>query len=172
MQRIQVVFLLFIVLTIAIGNSVTFFAQRAMVRNQVKKSLKAQKLKSAQTFRFSKAEYNELQKFENNKEFLMNGGMYDIVALKTVQDSVLLLAFYDHKETSLLEKFLGFFKEQNSDQPASKSIAFKFSFSDFIDAKFLFQTLLNYQFFNLHLKNTEELSAFCTLQSPPPDYLV
>ncbi|MCW5908331.1 MAG: hypothetical protein KIS94_10750 [Chitinophagales bacterium] len=93
------------------GSYFAFMAERYAIKKEVKQLLKAEKIKNAREFVFTAGEYRQLKKYEGGKEFSLNGDMYDVVSKKERDGKIILVAYYDHKETSLLDKFVKLFDD-------------------------------------------------------------
>jgi hypothetical protein len=113
-RKILAIALTVILFANVFGYFISFSVQRYKIKAEVKQLLKKQRMKQTQVFAFTKEEYQSLKKFENGKEFLLNGGMYDVVKKELHGGKVILTAYYDHAETGLIDKLVSYFNEDTT----------------------------------------------------------
>jgi hypothetical protein len=103
-------FVLLLLLSV-FGSYFAFMAERHAIKREVKQLLQAEKIKNAREFVFTIQEYRQLKKYEGGKEFSLNGDMYDVVSKKEQDGKIIVVAYFDHKETSLFDKFVKLFDD-------------------------------------------------------------
>lgn len=151
------------------GYFISFTAQRCKIRAEVRELLKQEKIKSARHFVFTAEEFAMLDIREGGKEFCLNGDMYDVIGKSYSRGKVILTAFYDHKETGLIDKFVSFFGEENSSSKDKQQVP-EFSLLEFVspDGEWkVHNPLRSLSMFNAKPEFISPLSV--DLLSPPPD---
>lgn len=131
MKTLSAVFFTLILFANLFGYYISFQLHRTKLKAEVLRELKALKKKNVQQFVFTLAEYNKLTKEDNGREFILNGGIYDVVHKQITDSKVILYAYYDHKETGLLDKFASYFNDDTLPE-SEKQIVSSFSLSDFV----------------------------------------
>ena len=151
------------------GYFISFSIERYKVRAQVKQMLKQEKQKHTQQFIFTGTEYNRLSKYEGGREFSLNGGMYDVVKKEIKEGKIILTAYYDHKETSLLDKFVSFFSEETNAAKGKQTIPV-FGLLEFVSPAGEWKCYNTLTCLQLYRSNSEFPSQLSVeLVSPPPD---
>ena len=131
--------------------------------------LKQEKKKHTQEFIFTDAEYQQLRQYKDGREFSLNGGMYDVVKKELKAGKVILTAYYDHAETSLLQKLVSFFDEE-SNSTKSKQIIPVFTLLEFVSPDSEWKCFNAYTCLHLYRSDSEFFSQLSVdLVSPPPD---
>lgn len=117
-----------------------------------------------QSFSMSAAE------FQNRKagkdEITFDGILYDIAEVKIVKDSVYLLAYSDHKESTSLNKYL------SSAQNNSEFLSGLFKFLILVKDRVLWtESIEPYRFVDLHFNESvpDLNSPVCLPEIPPPE---
>jgi len=100
---------------ISFGISLTFFSTLSHIRTEMKE--KVQEDSHVQCLIFSQETYSQLKWEEKNREFRLKGKMYDVSAIKTQGDKVLVYCMFDKYETRLRDQLINLF----SDKPGNKS---------------------------------------------------
>lgn len=168
-MKVIIAFLLSSILMVHfLGHGLTFMVQLRIARQEMKRAIKAEKAVKAVEFRFSQSEYLLLQKFENKKEFLWQGGMYDVVSKNVVNDTIVLTAYYDHRETNLMGD-IARFVEKNLQIPTTNCKVAWFTLSEYDVITFNWCTIQSFHSFHI----PAFCSSICTIadnvELPPPD---
>ena len=108
--------------------------ERKAVRKEMWQMIKAEKRKSAKEFVFTTEEYAALPKYKDGREFSLNGDMYDVVSREIRNGKVILTAYFDHKETSLLKKFVSLFNEEQAPASQTQNGKHRNLFPEFVSA--------------------------------------
>jgi hypothetical protein len=169
-RRILAISLIAILFANVFGYLISFTVQRNKIKEEVKQLIKAEKLKHTQQFAFTEQEYRALQTVENGKEFILNGGLYDVVKKERKDSKIILTAYYDHAETGLIGKFLSYFND-TSQTDAGKHIVPVFCLLEFV-----FQTIQSQRFdtvvsYGLTSYSSNLLTLSLASATPPPDSL-
>lgn len=169
MRRVLSATLILILFVNLFGYFISFTAQRCKIRAEVRELLKREKMKSAKQFVFTPEEFSKLDTRESGREFCLNGDMYDVVFKKEVNGKVFLTAYFDHKETGLLTKFISFFK--SGIDPAGKEQQHLLSFTllEFVTANSAVCVFLNEKIFRLPVSRSSVLLQSYDKHSPPPE---
>ena len=154
------------------GSQLSFMLERHAVRSQMQQMLKAEKRKAARQFVFTQQEFAALQQYENGREFSLNGNMYDVVSKEVRNGQIVLTAFFDHKETSLIGRFVSLFEEENASKTASHSYQKRISLPEFVWQQPELFIATSATFTTLFLPESKVLSYTSDTQSPPPDFIV
>jgi hypothetical protein len=150
------------------GYFISFTVQRARIRTEVKQLMKAEKMKHTQQFVFTEHEYEQLSKEDNGKEFKLNGGLYDVVKKEAVDGKIILTAYYDHKETGLLDKFTSYFTDETQPDKGKQTVPV-FSLLEFIFHNADWKCYDSFVCFRLTSYSSNLLSLTLDSASPPPD---
>lgn len=154
------------------GFQISFIAQRAVVHRQMAQKIKAEKKKAATQFVFSTSAYSSLRKFEGEKEFSWQGNMYDVVDKYTDGNNVIITAYLDHKETSILAKFVAMFEEDDCTSNTSHHYQKRINLPEFVWQESLLLSTPSVMFVSLHQSTHKPVSYITETQSPPPDFIV
>ena len=100
---------------ISFGMSLTFFSTLSHIREEMKE--KVQDDSHTQSLTFTKDAFARLKWEKKNKEFRLKGKMYDVSAIETKGDKVLVYCIFDKTETRLRHQLIHLF----SDKPGNKS---------------------------------------------------
>ena len=95
--------------------SVTFFSALSHIRSDMKE--KMVKDSNPQCLSFSHEAFANLKWEEKNKEFRLQGKMYDVSSIKIEDDKVLVYCMFDKSESSLRHKLSNLF----TDKPGNKN---------------------------------------------------
>lgn len=171
MKLITAVFFFATLLTATFGACVSFAVQRHKVRLEVRKAIKEEKKKSTTLFEFTTQEFASIQLFDGGKEFKLQGKMYDIVKLERQGNRVLVYAFFDHQETSLLDKFIRFFDDQDSGSKQQNRTV-NFFMPEYVNEPFVCEIYLNFNGFRIRPTACALQHVALSMQSPPPDLMV
>jgi hypothetical protein len=151
------------------GFHISFMAQRNAIRNEMRQIIKAEKKKHTRQFVFTEEEYKRLNKYEGGKEFSLHGNMYDVVKKETLPGKVILTAYFDHKETHLLQTFLQLFEEDRASHDNANKTKSTFSLPEFIQEDNAYCLVVNTIVFRLFNTGSHTLTAFYNPLTPPPD---
>ncbi len=132
MKSLQALLLLIVLFIATCGTYISFYIQQYNIQTEVRAAIKAQKKLKSEKFHFTQNEFSELKKYEGEREFSMNGIIYDVVKKIDVNGTVVLHAYADHKETSLLENFSSFFQEEHDSENATHKVKPVFSAFDYL----------------------------------------
>jgi len=88
----------------AAGYSLEFLILRGFVRNEVHKILEKLKPKEITTLELTNHEFNNLN-WLDEKEFSLNGNLYDVVEIKNSLNKKIIYCYLDKKESKLLSEF-------------------------------------------------------------------
>ncbi|MBK7147909.1 MAG: hypothetical protein IPH78_03590 [Bacteroidetes bacterium] len=169
MKSITATFLFATLLTATFGACVSFAVQRHKVRMEVRKAINEEKKKSTALFEFTTKEFASIQQYDGGKEFKLQGKMYDIVKLERQGNRILVYAFFDHQETSLLDKFIRFFDDQDTGTQQQNRRANLFM-PEYVNEPFVCQIYLEFNGFRLRHTNFALQNITLAMQSPPPDF--
>ena len=123
MKKIVAFLLLTVFFLNIIGYHFLFQIQQYSIKMQVKKEIRqAWKIQNATELRFSLSDRSALAKlqWEDEKEFIFNGEMYDVIEKKTDGNELIILCVKDKKESHLVSNYERLNKETQSD-PLSKN---------------------------------------------------
>lgn len=143
--------------------------ERNAVRSEMRQMIKAEKRRSAKEFVFTAEEYAALHQYEGGKEFSLNGDMYDVVSKEVRNGKVILTAYFDHKETSLLGKFVAMFEEDNR---TTHHYQKRIHLPEFVWQESLLLSTPAVTFVSLQCSTSKPVSYITETQSPPPDFIV
>ncbi|HLP53354.1 MAG TPA: hypothetical protein VK154_20845 [Chitinophagales bacterium] len=152
------------------GYYMSFAVQRHNARQCMKQAMRLQKMKNTTQFVFTADEYRQLKKYDGGKEFSLNGGMYDVVRTLVDGERVIVTAYYDKRETGVIDSFLAFFDEGAplKNVPSLR----QFSLQEFVFFTTGWQICLSYQAISLPVYiSSSPLAVFVSLATPPPDFL-
>ncbi len=107
--------LVFIFSFISLGMSVTFFSTLSHIRKDMKKQVHEDN--HSQCLTLSHKAFSDLKWEEKNKEFRLNGKMYDVSKVVKKGNEVLIYCLFDKDETSLRNKLANLF----NNHPGNKS---------------------------------------------------
>ncbi len=169
MRRILATTLIVVLFVNLFGYFIAFTAKQYKVKAEVTAALKAEKIKHTQQFVFTPAEYKQLDTREWGKEFCLNGNMYDVVEKREVDGNVILTAYYDHKETGLLTKFVSFFKNETESAGRKTKHLISFALLEFTLSSKAAAYIPEQKVFRLPVSSTSLQHTFGDTQSPPPD---
>jgi len=151
------------------GYFISFSVQRYKIRAEVKQMLKEERKKYTQQFVFTEDEYAKLNQYEGGREFSLNGGMYDVVKKELKHGKIILTAYYDHKETGLLDKLVSFFDEESNAAKGKQTIP-AFSLLEFVSPAGEWKCYNSFTCLRLYHSKPEFPSQLSVdLVSPPPD---
>lgn len=134
----------------------------------MKQLMKVEKMKHTQQFVFTEHEYEQLSKLEGGKEFTLNGGLYDVVKKEVKEGKIILTAYYDHKETGLLGRFLSYFNEDTQSEKGTHTTPL-FSLLEFVFHNSEWKCYVASVCFNIHSYSSNLLMLSLDSSSPPPD---
>ena len=157
-------------LSLLLLNIFGFFASFVVQRQMIRKEVRVEKRKHTRPFVFTLKEYEQLCKYEKGEEFRLNGGLYDVVKKEVRNGKIILHAFYDHKETSLIGTLISYFQDENIPVKSKRSAISSFSISEFVFTPNEWQIFLSYSFSPLHLFSSVITSLKLDTLSPPPDF--
>lgn len=137
----------------------------------MQKTLRLAKQQHAREFVFTTTEYECLDKYDGGSEFCLNGNMYDVISSKTQNGQVVLLAFFDHRETTLLSRFIAMFSTDSDqeDTPSPNSQLRNIYEFYWLSYQFFFQAPV--RFFSRCQTTLTFISYIVQPNSPPPDLL-
>lgn len=104
MKKISACFLLVVILFQAGIYYPIFFLRKAAIRQQVRSVIlnDPQLIHRATTFVFTQAEWEQIQWFENEREFWHNAQMFDVICIrKETPDRIEVVALEDGREMAL-----------------------------------------------------------------------
>jgi hypothetical protein len=168
MKRVVSALLFLILLTATFGTFLSFAIQRQLARLEMRKAIKEEKKKHVSIFKFTKAEFAKLQLLDGGKEFLLQGGMYDITKKELSGEWVILHAFFDHKETSILDKFIHFFDEGENGENGKKWVSHLF-LPEFITVQQPMGITLGFNILRVYHSVYPIHDTSVGIQIPPPD---
>jgi hypothetical protein len=171
MKRVVSTLLLLILLTATFGTFFSFAVQRQIARVEMRKAIKEEKKKHVSIFKFTKAEFAKLQLLDGGKEFLLQGGMYDITQKELTGEWVILHAFFDHKETSILDKFIHFFDEEENGKNGKNWVSHLF-LPEFIAVQQSMEITLGFNILKVYHSVYPLHNTTVAIQIPPPDIQV
>lgn len=151
------------------GNHISFFVEHQMVRLQVKNAIRLGKMKHAREFVFTTAEYELLDKYDGESEFCLDGNMYDVITCNKKSGQVVLLAFFDKKETTLLAKFTEMFSADTEKDDSSTHISQFRSLPEFYWKHGSYKLYMPVRYFLFHQPTVSFISYVTQPNSPPPD---
>lgn len=152
------------------GYYLSFAVQRYNVRQSMRQVMRLQKMKNTTRFVFTAGEYGKLTKFDGGKEFSLNGCMYDVVKKEVNGGQVILFAYYDHRETGVIDSFLAYFKE-DAPQGSSESLR-QFSLQEFVVFYSGWKSQISYAWISFIYYDVRQLCySIITPVSPPPDWV-
>ncbi len=143
--------------------------ERQAVRSEMRQMIKAEKRRWAKEFVFTAEEYAVLHKYEGGKEFSLNGDMYDVVSKEVRNGKIILTAYFDHKETSLLGKFVTIFEE---DSRTSHHYQKRIHLPEFVWQESFLLSMPPATFISFHPSTNKPVLHITETQSPPPDFIV
>ena len=168
MRKTISIFLILVLLTNLGGCYILFLIQQFNLKEQVEKELK--KGISIDKLAEIVIPLNEFRKIcwiEQNKEFKLNGKMYDVVKIKEENRKIHLFCFDDKKERQLVEKYI---KTHNSkkdfDRKLKRPLINVFFLHQYTPLNSLIATYVVFGF----LENYKSL-LFNKLDIPPKSFL-
>lgn len=167
MRKVLAVSLIAILIVNLFGYFISFTAQRYRIRMEAK----IEKRRNAREFAFSPAEFEKLHTCEGGKEFSLNGGMYDVVKKELRGGKIILTAYFDHKETGLIQNFLSYFKDETSSSKSKRHRIPSFNLFEFVAAATPFEWYVPTQKFTFLSYSSPLIPAVLEISSPPPDLL-
>ncbi len=140
------------------------FSQKEAVKEEIKNNLKDEEL---EIISFTDNKLNIFWE-EEEKEFLLNGEMYDVVKTKTVNGKQLLYCINDKKEKSLVDNYNTITKHNSSADKKGKvtidDVTNLFVYTEEINCRQDYELFLNhYSSYVSHLPG-----SFTDKISPPP----
>ncbi len=102
--------LIFIFSFISIGTTLVFFTALSHIRTEMKEQITDDE--SPQCIVFSRENFASLKWEKKNKEFRLDGKMYDVSTVEIKGDEVLVYCVFDKEETNLREKLAGLFNDK------------------------------------------------------------
>lgn len=171
MKRFCSTILLTVVIFASCGTYITFFVQQQIIKSQIRSLVKAEKLKQTEVFQLTEAEFEKLNTYEGGREFSLNGMMYDVVKKEQLGELIVLHAYADHREMSLIEEFSNFFSNNQKDELGKKSVTLHVFMPEFVcpDDFSSYNTEWSKIAFQ-HISSKIE-TIYIALSSPPPDIL-
>lgn len=100
---------------VSIGTSPFFFSELKHIRTEMKKQVGSDN--NRQCLTFTKEAFANLKWEEKNKEFRLDGKMYDVSSVEINGDNILVYCVFDKDETTLRKKLAGLF----TDDPKNNS---------------------------------------------------
>jgi hypothetical protein len=162
----------FLLLISLFGFYVSFVIQRCNIRAEVAHQVKRDKSKAIVRLVFTCSEYRHLPKYDGGKEFSWQGNMYDVIERKTDGDRIVLTVYLDHKETSLVDKFLSVFEEETDGEEDDNTSGSAINLPEFIALENQLIFRFSESSFRLPKQASRTLSSFADILSPPPDTAV
>src|SRR4029079_12891061 len=91
-----------------------FQVKQRNIKEDMEEYLSKENIRNAVELRFSLNELSRL-KWENDKEFVYNGELYDVIKKKNVNGSLVIQCIKDKKETHLVDDYVKVSKETQGD---------------------------------------------------------
>src|SRR5689334_11952871 len=101
MKKIVSSILLLSLFLATVGYHFIFQVKQQNIKEDMEEYLSKENIRNAVELRFSLNELSKL-KWENDKEFVYNGELYDVVKKKNVNGSLVIQCIKDKKETHLV----------------------------------------------------------------------
>jgi len=151
---------------VSIGTSLFFFSELAHIRTEMKEQIGNDN--SRQCLSFTKEAFANLKWEEKNKEFRLDGKMYDVSSVEINGDNIMVYCVFDKDETTLREKLAGLF----TDKPGSHSplrLWFKMLSQNYFTTPEFSMPVLNRGFIAIQYAYIFKIHTFENeLADPPP----
>ena len=172
MRPLAAIVLAFLLFVSLFGFYMSFSIQRSVIRKQVSRYDKFEKGEEISRLVFTLAEYNALRKFDGGKEFSWQGNMYDVIERKAEGNRIVLTVYLDHKETSLIHKFLSVFEEETDGEEDDNTLSSTIDLPEYVSSESQFTFHVSESAFHLSQQASRTLTTDADILSPPPDTFV
>ncbi|MEI7594192.1 MAG: hypothetical protein WCK02_00475 [Bacteroidota bacterium] len=174
MKKIAAVCLLLIAFY-SMLSFVVFKMQQFAIYREVKRLVKTNVEESKLAhFEFSEKQFKQLDWEKPDKEFKLNGNMYDVIKKKITNGKIQLACIHDTQEEALIESYLDANNHQlNPNKNKTKNIKnISSRISPFlITEKIIIQKSIANTFKCKVIHNQLYVNVFLTINSPPPEFL-
>lgn len=169
MRKVFAFSFLAILLLNTFGYFISFSIERLKIRADIERTLKLAKQQHTQLFTFTPKQYESLPRFENDQEFSLNGNRYDVLETYKKEGNIIIAAFFDEKETDLLETFIALFSKQST--PSNqKQVIPAFTLLEFVNTTISWHCYVPLRQLGFFApRNSKLLSVSLNISSPPPD---
>jgi len=111
--KLHLFILTLLVFFLSLGSSVLFFWQLHKIRYQAEQEIKSGIQENLLTFSFSSQTFKQLKWIKKNKEFRIDGKMYDVAYIKRTGKMFIVFCYYDINETYFWQIFKTFVSGNN-----------------------------------------------------------
>jgi hypothetical protein len=150
------------------GYFISFTVQRCNIKAEVAELLSTNGTKQAVQLVLTQEEYSRLIKSDDDKEFTLNGNLYDIARKELKNGNILLAVYCDTKETGLVGNLISFITDNNKAEKSKHTLPL-FSLLEFVFHAEEWKSYDNSMQLSLPAFSDRLLTLILDTDSPPPD---
>lgn len=170
MKKLTIISFLLLLFFVQIGYHLFFIIQQYRIKEAVKHELLSE-LPESKLEKIDVAVFiNEIEWEEENREFYLNGQMYDVAYIKIVNGKKIIYCLNDKREDEFLQSLNKIVQSENNKSRSDKNHVIKFHLPDFIVQDHYVQAGISIKPYALPAYKIIIPDNITEINTPPPDF--